>query len=246
MRKVIFFFWMGLLAAASLNAQGSTSNLKVDKKIPVTGSERFDFVLTRSVLLGRVQGTPYETARSGAFSFGVGYGIPFGKSLELKFEPRVTWHKLYFEPTPGKWFPSADSSVSLIFEKQRVSYAELPVSFKFKLARNLVDRYKLLIEAGFVFGRRIGSVYKQRYSYPAVDSIGLPAQTVTVKTTRIPDLSLYRFGPFLRFGTNWLSVYGFYRMTEVFDTKETFLEPDGNTRAYPAFPKIEVGVTFAL
>lgn len=222
------------------------SPLKVEKKIPVTGSEKFDFIFTRSVLVGRVPNVAYELGRSGTYSLGIGYGFPLGKSLELKLEPRVTWHKLYFAPTADKWFPTNDSSATLIYEKQRVSYLEVPALIKFKLARNSVDRYKLLLEMGFVFGRRLGSTFKTR-SMSGVDANGgLIGPKVTTKVHRIDDLNPFRYGPMVRIGTNWLAVYGFYRLSDVFLHYRKLSIENLPDRAYPKFGRIEVGLSIAI
>ncbi len=247
MRKVTFFS-LFILMLLSSNAFGQTTPpLKVDKKIPVTGNENFDFIFTRSVMIGNVPTARIEGTRSGAYSFGIGYGLPVGKALLLKFEPRITWFKLYYQSgQEDKWLPSADTSATLISEKQRVSYLEVPVSLKFKLARNLVDRYKLLLEAGFNFGWKLGSTSKVR-RYSDVDSVGtFIGPKITTKVNAIEDLSMFRFGPYARLGTNWLSVYGFYRMSEVFRTYRKFSLPDGTSRAYPIYPRLEIGVSIAL
>lgn len=222
------------------------SPLKVEKKIPVTGSEKVDFIFTRSVLVGRVPNVAYELGRSGTYSVGIGYGFPIGKSLEFKLEPRITWHKLYFAPTAGKWFPSNDSSATLIYEKQRVSYVEVPALIKFKLARNSVDRYKLLVELGFVFGHKLGSTYKSRHM-SSVDSLGaLVGPRITTKVNRIDDLSPFRYGPMVRIGTNWIAAYGFYRLSDVFLPYRKLNVENLPDRAYPKFGRIEFGLTIAI
>jgi hypothetical protein len=256
MRKVSFFFLLFLLLVQGLafgqvdNAEPAPKDptpLKVDKKIPVTGSEKFDFIFTRSAIIGKTEGVPFNIARSGTYSFGIGYGIPMGKSLEFKFEPRLLWQKMYFVGNPDKWFPSSDSNATLVFEKQRIAYFEVPVALKFKLARNLLDRYKLLFEVGFVFGRRIGSTYKTRH-YTAVDSLTgeLLNPKITVKTNHISDLAPFRYGPFLRIGTNWLSAYAFYRISDVFLPYRRYNNEDGTSRPYPNFSKLELGITIAI
>jgi hypothetical protein len=252
MRRIAFFTlgWL-LLGSTIAMAQPDTLDqdnnaLKVDKKIPVTGSEKVDFIFNRSLLVGGIQGVPFEVSRSGTYSVGVGYGIPMGKSLEFKFEPRLLWHKLYFISSTGKWFPSTDTSETLIYEKQRVSYFEVPVALKFKLARNLVDKYKLLIEMGFVFGRRLGSTAKERHWTGVGDDGNLVGPKVTTKTNRIEDLSKYRYGPFARIGTSWISFYGFYRLSDIFRPYRQHDNDDGTSRAYPNFGKVEVGLTIAI
>jgi hypothetical protein len=247
MRKISFFSLAVLLLLGNGLFAQSTNPLKIDKKVPVTGNENFDILFTRSVMISNLDSSRFDATRSGGYSLGIGYGVPLGKSLLLKFEPRVTWFKLYFNgDQEQKWYPSTDTSATLIYEKQRASYLEVPVSFKFKLARNLVDRYKLLLEAGFVFGHRLASTYKTRH-YSSIDTLGnVKGPKVTVKTNSIQNLSQYRFGPFVRFGTNWLSLYGFYRMSDLFRPERKFVETSGSQRPYPSFPKLEVGITIAL
>jgi hypothetical protein len=245
MRKAAFFslaiIWV---TSATLWAQ---TPLKVDKKIPVTGNENFDILFTRSVMVGNVDTARFESSRSGAYSIGIGYGLPLGKALLLKFEPRVTWFKLYYAGgTDNKWFPTPDTSATLVYEKTRISYLEVPVSLKFKLARNYTDRYKLLLEAGFVFGKRLTSTFKTRH-YTSVDATGnLLGPKITVKTNLVEDVSQIRFGPFVRLGTNWLSIYGFYRMSDIYRSYRKFDLPTGGSTKYPGFPRLEVGVTIAI
>jgi hypothetical protein len=252
MRRSLFFTlaWL-LLGSAVAMAQPDTlgqdnNALKVDKKIPVTGSEKVDFIFNRSLLVGGIRGVPFEVTRSGTYSLGIGYGIPIGKSLEFKFEPRLLWHKLYFIDSDDKWFPSSDTSETLIYEKQRVSYIEVPVALKLKLARNLVDKYKLLIEMGFVFGRRLGSTYKTRHWTDVGPDGNLVGPKVTMKTNRIEDLNKYRYGPFARIGTSWISFYGFYRLSDIFLPYRRFNHEPNTNRVYPNFGKVEVGLTIAI
>lgn len=254
MKKIIFsILWVLVLNLGQMVAQ-TTEGLKIDKKIPVTGSEKFDFIFTRSVLVGKTEGVPFNASRSGAYSFGIGYGLPIGKSLEFKFEPRLLWHKMYFTASQDKWFPTSDTSATLIYEKQRISYFEIPVALKFKLARNKVvnendeesvGKYKLLFEMGFVFGRRIGSTFKTRH-YTGGTQADPVLPKITVKRNRIDDLAPFRFGPFVRLGTSWLSAYGFYRLSDPFLGYRRYNNTDGSSRPYPNFSKLELGVTFAL
>jgi hypothetical protein len=247
MRKVIFFL---LVLGFSLSLNGfaqSPSPVQVNKKVPITGNENFDFLFTRSAMLGKNK-LGYDAARTGSTTFGVGFGIPLDTTLLLKFEPRFTWTKMYYgSSSADSLFPGTDSTGRLISQRQRISYFEVPVSFKFKLARNLVDRYKLLVEAGFVIGVRVGSTYKTKLLADSTSfSNALVRPRVTNKVNHIDDLNLLRYGPFLRIGTNWLSVYGFYRMSDIFRTDKQFPASNGQKFAYPQFPRLEVGLTIAI
>ena len=234
--------WVG----SQIQAQNNEA-IKIEDKLPVSSGEKTDITFTRALLIGSADGAPFENARSGVYSVGIGYGIPIGgKVLELKIEPRATWHKLYFEQDTARWFPmrGIDTSVTRVYEKMRAFYIEMPVGLKFKLARNAEDKYKLLIEAGFSIGFNTGSTSKIRNEHDS-DGDGTLDTKQTIKTHSVPDVNRWRYGPYFRFGTNWGSLYGFYRMSELFDPNATF-NSEGTERSYPAFPQIEIGLSITL
>ena len=218
--------------------------IKINDKLPVSTGEKTDFIFTRSILIGSVAGAPFDVSRSGAYSIGVGYGIPIGKTLEIKLEPRASWHKLYFKPQADKTFPTAGTDSSLIYEKLRAFYVEVPLGLKFKLARNTDDKYKLLLEAGFSFGFNAGSTAKTRRKID-IDGNGTLDTKVTTKVHDIPELNALRYGPYARIGTNWITFYGFYRLTDIFDPSKKIGDDISGT-AYPAFPQVEIGFSIVL
>jgi hypothetical protein len=240
-------FLLLLLLGGAVKAQDNTAVKVKPEKIPVTGSEKIDFIFTRSVLIGSVEGVSYDVSRSGAYSLGVGYGIPIGKVLEIKLEPRALWHKFYFTNVQtDKWFPTSDSSARMVYEKQRYSYVEVPIALKFKLARNIVAKYQMLIETGFSFGYQIGSTYKHRRA-DYINANGDPAGAkITTKVNHVHDLNRFRYGPYVRLGTKLVSVYGFYRMSEIFRDGATMKLDDGSSRALPLFPKLEIGLSLTI
>lgn len=225
-------------------AQDNTA-MKINDRLPVSGGEKTDFIFTRSFPVGAApDSVPVVSSRSGIWSIGVSYGIPVGKSMEIKLEPRASWHKLYFRPNNDKTFPTADTSDGLIFEKHRAFYVEVPVGLKFKLARNADDKYKFHLEAGFSFGFNAGSTFKIRRDAD-LDADGRMESKVTTKIRPIQELSSLRYGPYARIGTNWIAIYGFYRLTEIFDTSKKI--GDDNTGVdYPLFPKLELGFSIMI
>ena len=232
------------LVSAGLKAQDNVAP-RIQEKVRVTGGEKTDFIFSRTLMVSAMDSVPYDIARSGTYSVGVGYGIPVGKVLELKIEPRLTWHKLYFKPTEARWFPNSAVDSSLVFEKNRVMYAEVPVGLKFKLARNAVEKYQLLLEGGFSLGLRLGSTAKIRRM---VDTDGLPDLETkqTTKVHHISELNALRWGPYARFGTRYVSLYAFYRMTNIYASGRKFNISPTETRSYPSFPKLEIGLSITI
>lgn len=245
--NLLSLFALLILFSTSVRAQDNSA-VKIKDKLPVTGGEKTDLTFTRSLIIGSVDSVPFDVTRSGTYSLGIGYGIPLGRSVEIKFEPRVTWLKIFYRPVAEKNFPSQGTDSSLVYEKQRSFYLELPVGLKFKLARNADDRYKILLEGGFSFGLNLGSTAKIRREVDQ-DLNGTFDTRQTLKVHKIPDINALRYGPYVRVGTNWISIYAFYRMTEIFDPEETFGE-DPTTglggRAYPKFPQIEFGFSIMI
>ncbi len=247
LRTALCAMW-AMALSSTLVAQAPADNEapRVKEKIRVTGGEKTDFIFTRTFLAGQADSlVPFGVSRSGAYTVGIGYGFPIGKVLELKLEPRATWHKIYFRPSPDKWFPSALNDSSLVFEKQRIFYLELPVGLKFKMARNAVEKYQVLLETGFSAGVNFGGALRTR-TLVDTDQDGTFDGRVTSKLTRVGEWNRFRFGPYARFGLRYVSIYGFYRMTSLYRPGTKFNDTPTTTRPYPNFPKLEIGISVTI
>ena len=248
MKKAAFLFLSLFVYVAAL-AQTSNENqaLKVNDRVPVAGSEKTDLIFTRTFFAGTVEGVDFDGARSGSYSLGVGYGIPIGNSVEIKLEPRATWQKLVFREFSDttKYFPSSLTGSEMIYEKLRAFYVEVPVGVKLKLARNAENKYKLLLEGGFSFGFNAGSTFKSRFSVDADSDPNDMESRATVKVNNFEGFNSLRYGPYGRIGTNWISIYGFYRLSDVFDDTMMFNTPSGDV-AFPKFPQLELGLSIII
>lgn len=246
MKKFILSLALLGFFASGLVGQNNEAE-RVRDNIPVAGGEKTDVIFTRSFLPGDAgTGVFLDGARSGASSLGIGLGIPIGKAFEFKFEPRLTWLKLYYNPTSDstKSFPSTITSNALVYEKQRAFYLEIPVGFRLKLARNSRDNYKFMFEGGFNFGINTGSSAKTRIDVDQ-DGDGDFDTFATTKVHRVENLELLRYGPYGRIGTNWIQIYAFYRLSDVFQADETFNNGVANIN-YPTFPALEIGLSLSL
>ena len=197
-------------------------------------------------MVSAMDSVPYDISRSGTYSIGIGYGFSIFRGLELKIEPRATWHKLFFRPEGDRWFPAASPDTAVIYQKQRAFYVEMPVGLKFKLFRNKVsDRYQVLMEAGFSTGVNLGSASKTR-SEVNVDSDPELEGKLTRKVNKVADLNLLRYGPYLRVGTRYVSVFALYRLTDLYRSDRSFQVSPTQSRSYPRFPHLEIGLSLTL
>lgn len=237
-----------LFLSMAVVAQSSNDNeaVRLTDRTPVAGSEKTDLIFTRTFFAGSVDGVDFDPARSGSFSLGFSYGIPIGQVVEIKIEPRATWQKLVFREfgDSAKYFPSSAVGDEMVYEKIRAFYVEAPIGIKLKLARNAENKYKFLLEGGFSFGFNAGSTFKTRMNVNADDNPDLES-VGTYKVNNVQHLSSLRYGPYGRIGTNWISIYGFYRLTDVFDAGEMFSTPSGDV-AYPKFPNLELGLSITI
>lgn len=240
----LFVFTLCSLLAVPSIAQDNEAP-RVRDKVRVTGGEKTDVVFSRAFMVGTLDSVPYVTPRSGAFTLGISYGFPMGKLMEFKIEPRATWHKIYIRPTEEKNYPTRGTDSALVFEKQRAFYLEMPLGLRFKLARNAVKKYQVLIEAGFSAGINLGGSSKVRREIDR-DANGEFDGRMTTKLTQQPDLNFLRYGPYARLGLRYVSIYGFYRMTDIFESDKTYNPTPTTTKAYPSFPKLEVGISITI
>lgn len=236
-----------LFTLTSRTLWGQTSDneaIKVDPIAPITAGEKFDLIFQRNVLLanGMPDSVPVDPTRSGSISLGFSYGIPLGKFLAFKFEPRMTWHTLHFSPTGTKTFPSVGDSL-LVWERQRNTFLETAAGFKLNLVRNAEDKVKLFLEAGAFGGYQLGNWMKVRRE---ADLGSNRTVRVTSKYDPVENTQKLRYGLYGRFGTNWIALVVQYRMSDIFRQQGTTYLFPGTTYTYPKFSKLEIGVTVKL
>ncbi len=104
--------------------------------------------------------------------------------------------------------------------KLNVTYIDIPGELRLKFKNN----WKLGI--GFKMGILIDS--KEKY----IGDISLTGPRIYEKTKRINSLEKYSFGPTLRVGYKWVSLYGYYQIGRTFES----------TRG-PEFSPVSVGLT---
>ncbi len=217
-------------------------------KIPITGSERFDVMFGRGILIPMdrelLDTVPFDPARSGSFSLGASFNFPFGKAIAIRLEPRATWHKLHYQDFPEKTFPT-DSNDIYVFEKHKSFYPEVGLGIKVNVYRDEEEKVKLFAEFGGVFGINTGGSYKRRSQ---VMTSNASRAMLTEKVNRLDDLEPFRFGFYGRAGTNWGAFQVFYRISDLFDLSKQYNHPDrGNTPvSYPKIPPVEAGLVFLI
>jgi hypothetical protein len=232
-----------ILLALGLRAQAQENEAQpIENDIRISSGEKFDFIFTRGLLVPGANlpadTAPLYTSTSGSYSFGFGFGIPLKKAVAIRLEPRLTWHNLNFQQNANKTFPT-DSGNVFVYERIRSFYAEMPLGLRFNLARNTEDKVRLFTEVGFSGGLLLSSAAKSR--------TGTGIDRVTVKRHDVWGMNRLRYGPYFRFGTNWIAFHAAYRMTPIFDENKRYLEPKSQTAApFPKFPKLELGFSVML
>lgn len=232
-------------AQAQFEEKKNTAEPEPKVKIPISGGERFDLILRRTFQIptgiSSRDSFPWDPARSGGLSMGMSFNFPIGSVFAIKLEPRATWQKMTFQNSTLKTFPTANSDSTTVYtwEKMRGFYVEAPVGFRFNLVRNQDEKVKLWTEIGGVIGYNLGGAYKRRL----LDDDGRVAQTE--KFHQFSGYESLRYGPYFRFSTNWIGIEGFYRLSDLFSSDETF-QLSGAAKSYPKVSPLEIGVFIAL
>ncbi len=106
--------------------------------------------------------------------------------------------------------------------KLNLTYLDIPAELRFKFEN------KAKLGIGFKVGFLIDS--KDKY----IGDESIKGQQVTVKRKRIDNLETYAYGPTIRFGYKWFSVYGYYEIGRTF-----------TRNLGPTFNPVSVGLTIS-
>lgn len=245
--KFRHFVLFGLLFGCGflLKAQNDNEGIKINPEQTISAGEKFDIIFQRGILVnvGMADSVPIDPTHSGTVSLGFSYGIPLGRPVAFKFEPRVTWHTVHYKPEPQKRFPSIGDS-ALVYEKHRNVYLEMGAGFKFNLIRNAENTVKLFLETGGFGGYQISNFYKIRTE--RLDGNNEVFRH-TAKYHTVEGTEKLRYGLYGRLGTNWIALLVQYRLSDIFTDKptQTYLFP-GVDYTYPKISPLEIGITVKL
>lgn len=190
-----------------------------------TTIKRFSFgadVFT-DIWMNHPEGADVRTINQGANFFGM-YNYPLGDSdFSFAFGIGMGFHNLYsksiiedIKADTIVFMPLPDS-LPMKRTKLGLSYIDVPLEFRFKTP----SKFRLAV--GVKVGYLIDAKTKYKFAKGDIE-----------KLKQVNNVEKFRFGPTIRVGYSWVSLYAYYSVTEI------FRKGKGPRNLYP----ISVGVTF--
>jgi hypothetical protein len=145
------------------------------------------------------------------FAFGIGTG--FHNLYSNSVIPDIKADSIQFIVIPD--------TVGYKKSKVGLSYIDLPVELRFKTEK------KFRLAVGF----KLGYLIDVKTKFKGFDENG---HLFITKSKQVSQIQKFRFGPTLRIGYDWFSVYTYFQVTDMFD------KGNGPENVYP----ISLGITF--
>ena len=164
--------------------------------------------------------------QQGFNTFGM-YNFPFGKSnFSFAIGLGFGFHNLYSNNTikdiraDSIEFMRIPDSIDYKKSKLGLSYIDLPIEFRLKTK----DKFRAAI--GFKVGFLVDAKTKYKGDRPE-------GGFIIDKQKQVKGLEMWRFGPTIRIGWDWINVYAYFSVTKIF-------QGGRGPEMYP----ISVGLTF--
>lgn len=200
----------------------------------------FHFILQTTFLANAASSAkdsiPLFTIGSGSTTLGAGYNFNVSPKFAIHLQPGVTYYKLSYRQLAAKNFPTRIDTFQT--EKHRMTYAEFPIGLIYTFKRNEKKERQFFAELGGFAGIQFKSLYKITYTETFTDG---NIHNMTQKIQFIPNANPIRYGLYGRVGKGLLSVYGSYRLSNVFLTQIGQI-------SYPItnIPRLEIGFSMVL
>lgn len=190
-----------------------------------TTIKRFSFGgdIFTDIWMNHPEGADVRGFNQGANFFGM-YNFPIGESnFSFAIGAGMGFHNLYSKSiiedikADTIKFMRLPDTVSMKRTKLGLSYIDLPLEFRFKTASKF--RAAIGIKVGYLVDAKV------KYKYAKAD---------IEKAKQVSNVEKFRFGPTLRIGYSWFSLYAYYSVTKIFRKNK------GPDELYP----ISLGITF--
>jgi hypothetical protein len=167
-----------------------------------------------------------RTINQGVNVFGM-YNFPLGESnFHFAIGLGMGFHNFYtkgpIEDIKADTIVYVPQPDTLLLRKYKLglSYVDLPIEFRFKNLKKF--RFALGFKVGYLLDA------KTKYKGERMDKAN-----VVIKEKQVSNVETFRFGPTVRLGWNWISLYAYYQISHVFENNR------GPEKLYP----ISVGIT---
>jgi hypothetical protein len=208
-KLVILITFLGILGS-TFSASSQVLSESAKRKVTVGVDLFTDIWLYTKDPLYMTPGFELRTIQQGATAF-VMYNLQLGESMSsFSIGLGIRNHNMYSNSV----IPDIKAD-TIVFEEIEVDYRkskinlvyiDLPVEFKIRSEGG----FKLGV--GFKVGYMIDSKQKYKGNRPE------DRKNVLVKTKQINQLEKWSFGPTLRIGFKWVSVFGYYQINNIFTT----------------------------
>lgn len=197
----------------------------------------FHFILQTTFLANASQSSkdsvPLFTIGSGSTTLGAGYNFNVSPKFAIHLQPGINYYKLSYRQLAAKNFPSRIDTFQS--EKHRMTYAEMPIGLIYTFKRNEKKERQTFVEVGGYAGFNFRKIYKINYTTTLADGL---SHGITQKTDFLSNVNPIRYGLYTRLGKGLLSVYGSYRLSNVFLSSSNFTAPN--------IPRLEIGFSMVL
>lgn len=202
-----------------------------------------DIVLQRGLMVG-VGNTSDETQiknSSGSWFVGLGFKIPVLKNRAgFRLTPGLAFTKLNYDSVDvAKIFPDLPGGVDYNFQKHRLTYLQVPLGVYVNFSVDEKGRALIFGEAGGYVGYRIAGVLRHGEN-------SVRDQQIRTKITNVADMENLQYGLYGRVGYKSIAIHAQYRITRLFNKEKTDVEGANTGIPNPAFPQLEVGISFLL
>lgn len=213
MKKLTILIAFLAIIGTSFQASSQVLSESAKRKVTVGVDVFTDIWIFTNDPLYMSQGFDLRTVQQGATGF-VMYNLQVGKGLSaFSIGLGIRNHNMYSNSVISDIkadtivFEEIEATVS-DYRKSKVNftYIDLPAEFKFRTEGG----FKLGV--GLKVGYMIDSKQKYKGNRPE------DGKNVLVKTKDINQLEKWSFGPTLRIGFKWVSLYGYYQITQIYKT----------------------------
>ncbi len=218
---------------------GIATSTTILAQIDTDNKDWFTYDLTSDILIETPAG--YETdwrSNGHHFSFmfekmwskgriGISGGLGFS-SNNFYNNLRITTQ----ENTGDQQYALLTDTASYRYNKVTSQYIDIPIEIRYRTTPNTKGRFFRLY-AGVRVGVRVHS-YSQYVT-----------EEVDIRYGNLDDLNRFRYGLYARIGYSFISLYGYYGLTGLFQNGE-FTLPDGSTAELKRAIPVSFGISFTI
>ncbi|MBX7242498.1 MAG: hypothetical protein K1X92_12170 [Bacteroidia bacterium] len=196
----------------------------------------FNFIINRAFAgaSNMSDSVPISSINSGSLFIGGGYNFNINEKFALTVQPGLNFFKIRYKNNSNSEFPVyADTTASISYKRQMITYAEVPVGVVYTFKRDEKKSRVTYAELGVFGGVEVAERFRVKYRTPDNYSL-LGTHTEIKKIRNMGYMNPARYGVYARVGQGFLSFYTAFRFSNVFFNNRREIDPDtGIKQLYP-------------